>query len=133
MTSALPTTRRVRVPIRVALVALASAILLSPALLSPAQAEEIDPATANQCATGRVCLWSASVYGGSFFSTTSTTAVSVGLFTVAHSTWNNSSKAAYVYPGLLGSGLPVCLPPGSTMTSTTLASLSVRLSTSGTC
>lgn len=133
MTPALSATRRTRVAIVIALAALVSTALVSTALVSPAQAEEIDPATASQCATGRVCLWSTSFYGGNFFSTTSTTAVSVGLFTVAHSTWNNSPKAAYVYPGLLGSGLPVCLPPGSTMTSTALASLSVRLSSSATC
>lgn len=86
-----------------------------------------------QCASNRICVWSATFYGGSFASTSNTVATTVGGFSTARSVWNNSTRAAYVYSGSGGSGSSLCLAPGISTASTTLASGSIRLSTSPFC
>ena len=111
----------------------AATFVSAPASASTTLDGGVQPATTAQCAAGRVCLWATTFYGGNFFSTSSTSASNVAVFTVARSTWNNSSKAAYVYSGSGGSGASVCLAPGSKTTSTTLTSGSVKLSTKTTC
>ncbi|WP_083941871.1 peptidase inhibitor family I36 protein [Sanguibacter suarezii] len=119
----------------VSVTSLVAALLVSgPAAgLSAATDAVVAPATQSQCASGTVCLWSATFYSGSFFSTSATSATNVAVFTVARSAWNNSSKAAYVYSGSAGSGFSVCLAPGSKATSTSHWSSSARLSTSASC
>ena len=86
----------------------------------------------SQCSLGSMCVWSAVSYGGTFLPTTSAVAVSIP-FGTTRSAWNRATKAARIYAGAGGTGSSVCLTPGQSISSTTIASSSMRILTTVTC
>lgn len=115
-----------------AVVAVASAVLVGTLAPITAHADGGSTQGLDQCSSGRICLWSATSYSGSFFQTTSTSPVNSGISTT-RSLWNRASVAAHVYSGTGGSGSVTCVPPGTQTSSTFVASASVKLSGSSSC
>lgn len=120
---------------RAAFVALlASVLVAAPASGVVAQDEDgggIAPASMGQCGASTFCLWSGSLYSGSFAGTASTSLVNLP-FVGAQSVWNRASKSALVYSGLNGTGTATCVTPGTQSGSVSIPARSMRVLTTAT-
>ncbi|ACQ80864.1 hypothetical protein Bcav_2619 [Beutenbergia cavernae DSM 12333] len=90
-----------------AALALTVAPLTATAQSSAAPADVASPMSLNQCASGRMCVWSGGSYTGSFWGTASGGTIP-SYVSVVGSYWNNSSTSAFLYSGRLG----MCVSPG---------------------
>ncbi|QAY63221.1 hypothetical protein ET495_08170 [Xylanimonas allomyrinae] len=124
-----------RPPIRLPRLAAALLVLctLSFGLASPAAASapEVMPLSSASCAAGRFCLWSGSMYAGTFYGTTGNQNVT-GLSS-AKSVWNRSGRAVRVFSGAAGTGTSQCFAAGVQSASVSVPAGSVRFLTTTSC
>jgi hypothetical protein len=102
---------------------------------SVAQADDdapITPFSSSQCASGRFCIWSATGYSGTFWSTGSAGDQNTTVAT-ARSVWNRTGVAVRMYSGSGTTGVWVCYDAGDISSSTSIGSASVRTMTTSSC
>jgi hypothetical protein len=97
---------------------------------TPAAASDVEAtdsiASASQCPSASLCLWSGSSYSGTFTSTFSTAVYNTGIVT-ARSVRNRALTAARIYSGTNGTGTTRCYVPGANVRSTSVTARSFRI------
>ncbi|MFI2754767.1 peptidase inhibitor family I36 protein [Cellulomonas sp. P22] len=121
-----------KTPRSFALAAVTSLILLTGAATSAMAADElVQPMSSSQCGSGQFCLWSATLYGGTFYGTSTSVDSSPGW--TAKAVYNRTSHAVRVYSGASGSGSSTCFAPGASSGAMTLSAGSIRVLSATSC
>ena len=119
---------------RAALALLVSGAFVTTAGVGGAAADlgDIDARSLAQCGSGRICLWGAAGFAGTFWSTASSGTVASGI-TTAGSVWNRRGTAVRLYSGAGGTGSWTCFAAGEQIPTGTYTVRSVTTMSSASC